>query len=527
MPVVVPRETIKPQKVMDDGAYLPYFQKNMTGGMDSYYTIPITPSAPTDAIGSGKSVYFDLERDETGLINDICVRFNVSCTTSDVELSPTPYLFQQIRIWSSKGSGDLLKTIYPEEFLIWNQITQDEESRDRWSKLSNWHINKLKQDGASEKIHISEKTKLKAGETRDIYLQLPALFFQLDAIDMKHIRSDLRLEFVFDTAAKAVVSGSANNVTLNNIHLLIRSFNEESYDNAMRQTAQNKNKHKYLYLDCERIQVNDKTLQSQTTTRFALDQFVGKTGMLALYVKPSTSPTASDYSLWNFQDLGSDATFDITNSAGQSLLGNGTAVKSDQINNIFASQTGNPHLEGVYIIPFCEDIKQTMLAIPNGVFSMMGLHDYLEITFGSAPVQEVQQITTDQLGVTGSYRLGFSGGTIDSTELSYDSSVTDIQNALSALPVCKELNYSVTVDNTLENATTQNFTFNANSGKPSEELGNLTYIGNQTPRVTGSSVVTQGSRGFTSGNNYEVTILMYKFKEICIDTNGNITCKEI
>ena len=526
MPIVVPRDALQPPKVKDDEGLLPIFQKNITGGMDSYFTIPMTPSPSSDAIGSGKNIYFDLERDECGQIDDVCIRLKVSCSNADVELVPPPFWFTSIKIESSKGSGDILKTIYPEEFFLWNQITQDEESRDRWSKLSNWSVNKLKEDGTSEKIWVSEKTKFKAGETdREIYLQIPALFFHLDAIDMKHIRSDLRIRF--EMASDVVVSGDINNVSLTNVHLLVRSFNEESYDNARRQTRQVKNKHVYVYNDCERIQVSDKTYTAGQSVRIPMDQFVGKCGAIVCYLKPSTNPSASDKSLFNYQNLGTDATFDITNSAGQSLLGNGTAITAEQLNNVFCNHTSNPHLDGMYVIPFCEDLKKTMLGVPNGIFDFAGLHDYLEITFGSAPVQEVQEVSIGTTATSGTYRLAFENGVIDTGELDYNASTTDIQNALAAIPAVKDLNITCTVDNALDESTTQSFTFNANSGKVSEELGKLTYIGNGIPKVSSTTVSTYGNKGFTTGSDYELTILMYKFKKLIVDTKGNLTCKEL
>ena len=525
MPIVVPRENLKPAKLSDDGALLPHFQKHITGGMDSYYTIPMNPTPPTNSIGSGKQLYFDIERDECGEINDVCLEFQVSCTTADVQLVPTPYLFERIVIEASKGSGDILKTIWPEEFFLWNQMTQDEEARDRWAKLSNWSITKIKQDGISEKISVDEQTKFRVGTTKKIYLQLPALFFHLDAIDMKQIKQDLRIRM--ELASDVVVSGDKSNLSLDNVSLFVRSFNEESYDNNSRQTRQRKNKHKYIYNDCERLQINNKTISANTTLKIPLDSFVGKSGMLAVYIKPSTNPSASDKSLFNFQNTGPDAKFDITNSAGQSLLGNGTAISEEQLNNTFCSHTGNPHLDGIYVIPFCEDIKKTQLGIVNGVFDFVSVHDYLEITMGAAPTQELHQVSIGTTASAGTFRLAFENGVMDTSELDFDATTTEIQTALAAIPKCAELDLSVTVDNALDTATTQNFTFNTTSGRVSEELGKLTYIGNGIPKVTGSSITTHGKKGWTSSADYQITVLMYKFKCLNIDKNGNLSCKEL
>ena len=525
MPQVVPRDALKIAKVSDDGALLPSFQKNITGGMDSYYTIPMNPAPPTNSLGSGKQLYFDLERDECGEINDMCLEFEISCSNADVQLAPTPYWFERIVIEASKGSGDILKTIWPEEFFIWNQITMDEEGRDRWAKLSNWAVSKLNQDGTSERITMNEGTKFRAGTTKKVYLQLPALFLHLDAIDMKQIRSDLRIRM--ELASNIVESGSVSNLTLDNVRLFVRSFNEESYDNARRQTRQQKNKHKYVYNDVERLQINDKALNANSTVRVPLDSFVGKSGMLAVIIKPNTNPQASDKSLRDFQNVGRNTTFDITNSAGQSLLGNGTPINEEHLNNVFCAHTGNPHLDSVYIIPFCEDIKKNQLGVINGVFDFVSVHDYLEISFGDSGQSEVHQINLGTTASSGTYRLAFENGIIASNELDYTATTTEIQNALADMPKCAELDLSVTVNLPLDDTDTQTYTFGNKNGKVSEELGKITLIGNGIPKVNSTSITTYGAKGWESSSDYQITVLLYKFKCLTIDTNGNITCKDM
>ena len=528
MPVVVSRENTKHPKIADNGALLPAFQKNITGGMDSVYTIPMNPTPATTSIGSGKHLYFDLERDECEEINDLCLEFSISCSSADVELAPFPYVLDRLVIESSKGSGDILKTIYPEEWFIWNQISLDEEGRNKWAKLSNWKINKLSQEGSSEQISISEKTKFRAGKSYKVYLPIPALFFHLDAIDMRQIRSDLRFRLEMANSSACLVSGTISNLSLDGINLLVRSFNEESYDKAAKEMRQRKNVHNYLYNDVERLQINDKTLTAGSTTRIPLDTFVGKSGMLAVIIKPATNPISSDRSIFDYQHLGKNTTFDITNSGGQSLLGNGTAISKEYLDSVFMMHTANPTLNGITFIPFTEDIKKTLAGVMNGVFEFSGLHDYLEITFDDAPVQEVQTVTMDSLGTTGSYKLAFEDGIISSSELDYNASTSDIETNLEAMPKCQELNLSATVSGTMATSLTQTFTFGNEDGAVNEELGKITYLGNGLDaKVSSTAITTYGEKGFVTGANYQVTVLMYKFKCLKVDKNGNLSCKEM
>ena len=332
----------------------------------------------------------------------------------------------------------------------------------------------------------------------------------------------MRLEWSNDI----VISGDRTNLSLDNLNLIIRNFAEENFDHNHRVDQQIKNNHKYYYLDCERLQYNDKTLTAGSTTKFALDQFVGKCPFLIVVIKNSSSPQASDKSQIDYVEVGDDATFDITNPSSQSLLGQGTALKESQIYQIFKQQTGNPHLKGVYLIPFCENVKKSMAGVVNGFFDFVGLKDYLEIKMGNAPTSEVHTITQNAVSSAGTYRYCFAnGGAISDQELDYNSNAAAIKSALESMPQLAERNITVTAGGDLTSAT-QTITFSSNAGRVADELGKISIIGNGTSKVNNTAVSTVGKRGFTTGSNYQVEIFMYKFKCLKVHKNGHITCED-
>ena len=523
MPKIVSRRSRKHHKVVQNGIRLPAISATATAGMQGFYTIPMTPQPASNSLGSGNTLYFDLERDECGEINDLCLRLRVKCSNGNVTATPPYYWFKRIVIESEKGSGDELVHIYPEQMVLWNWLLQEEEGRDKWAKLSNFANVKLKGSNM-EKFYDSEKTKFVQNEIKEIYLQLPAGFLHMDAIDMKHIRSDLRIRM--ELSSDIIIDGDVSNLSLDDVSLLINSFREESYDDYEKKQNQKNYKNGYVYLDAERLQINDKTLNAGQKTKFALDQFVGKAAFLAVFVKPSASPSASNRSLYNYVNLGDDTEFDVTNSSSQSLFGNGTAIKQPQLLEMFETMTGNQPLKGVYVIPFCEDIKKSFTCM-NGIFDFYGLRDYLEITFDSAPTQEVQTINTESLGVTGSYRYAFEKGIISDQEVSFDETAANIESAINAIPQLVERDISVTVNDGLDAVTAQTVTFNANSGPVVDELGKITVLGNGIPRVTSTSLTTKGTTGFTSGSDYQVEIFMYKYKLLTVDKKGNVNCKDL
>ena len=240
--------------------------------------------------------------------------------------------------------------------VVWDFLTKDRVGREKSKAMCNYHTSPFKSE-CGEKYWVSERTKFITGETRDVYIPLASLFMHLNAIDMKHIRNDFRIRLEFSN--DIVISGDRTNLSLDNLDVVIRTFAEESYDYQHRMSKQRNNDHKYIYLDHERLTYNDKTLTASQTTKFALDQFVGKCPFIVVVIKSNSSPVASDKSKFDYVEIGSDGTFDLTNSGSQSLLGNGTAIKQDYLYELFTKQTGNPHIKGVYLIPFCESVKQS------------------------------------------------------------------------------------------------------------------------------------------------------------------------
>ena len=523
MPNLQHKEEVENPRVVERNALLPIHQSTMTSGQDSYIVIPATPSPATNLLGSGNTYYFDLEPDEVGRIDDLLLRFRITCSTADVDCVPPPYWFTRIVLEAQKGSGDELAHIYPENMVLWPYFTEDRVGREKSSWLCNYQRTENKSEN-SEKYWVSERTKFKAGETRDVYIPLCTLFMHLNALDMKLVRSDFRIRLEF--SSDIVISGDKNNLSLDNIDAVIRTFSEEQYDYQHRMNKIKRYNQKFIYLDHERLTYNDKSLIAGATTKFALDQFVGKCPFLVVMIKPSNNPVASDKSLFDFREIGVDGTFDITNSSSQSLYGNGTAIKQDYLYSIWANQTANPHVKGVYVIPFCENIKKSITGHLNGMMEFVGLKDYLEITFDSSPVQEVHTNELVSLGTTGSYRYAFENGGL-SDELSFDASASDIKTAIDAIPQLQERDITVSVNDGIDATTSQTITFNEGSGQVSEELGKIKIIGNNTPRVSSSTVSTQGKKGWINNGSYTVEIHMYKFKCLEVSKNGVLTTKDL
>lgn len=507
--------------VKEDGALLPLHQAAITAGSDAYIVLPCSPQPATTSLGSNTTINFDIERDTVKQINDIVLRFTVSCSNSDVSCLPPNYWVDRLIIEAERGSGDELLHLYPENWIVWDYLTENRVTRETVREYSNYSVSKYEN---GEMYGVSKKTQFKAGETRDIYLKIPALFFHLHAIDMSHIRSDLRLRL--EMSNDIVISGDKNNLSLDSLNLVIRNYAEEDFDHNYRVQRQTANKHKYIYLDCEKYSTSNKTLTAGQTTKIELDQFTGKMAFAVVIIKPSLTPSASDKSKIKFLEIGPNGTFDITNPSSQSLLGQGTALKESHIYQIFCEQTGNPHVKGMYLIPFGKNPKKSNAGVVNGFMEMVGLRDYLEITPDSVGQQEVHTVSVGTTATGGYFRYGLENGSISDKDVAYNDTEADVKAVIEGLDELADRNITVEVSNTFDSSTSQSITFSANSGKVSNEIGKIVVVGNGTPQITGTSIPTVGRRGFTTGN-YEINVFMYKFKALEVHNNGRLTCYDL
>ena len=260
---------------------IPLHQSQASISMKTWYTIPQSPAPATNSLASGRDILFDLESYETNVIESIAARFTVTNSGSaDVQLAPSAYWIERIVIEAERGTSDELNYIYPEQIVFYYWSILSNEEREYWSKKSNFSIGRF-EDG-TERYFDDESTILRAGETRDIYMPFPVAWLHMSAIDMKHILGDLRFRFQMNN--DFVVSGTKSDVTLDDLVLFICSTEETEADRQARKMELRSNHHKYIYLDAERLTLNDKSLNAGSEQRFNLDQYVGKAAFILVFI---------------------------------------------------------------------------------------------------------------------------------------------------------------------------------------------------------------------------------------------------
>ena len=534
MPKIIERRLTHIPKVYDNGknssGYYPAHQTVATTGLPEYYKIPITSNSfSSTAFTNGSTIYYDIEKFETKQVRDLEIKLTLTASGGDLELTPSFWFFDEVALESSKGSGDKIGGyIYPETMLMWNTLTMKDDQLKYHAQHQGYHLADIKCEH-KYRFCRSDCNTIRDGDTIDVYVKIPFNFVQFQALDFSHIDSPLRIRL--KCSNDIVVSGNVNNLSLDNIELCILGAREEPFDEAHRH-ALNKRKNKYIFLETEKITYNNKTLTAGVETKFDLQSASGKCPFLIVAIKPNTTPVATDESLYDFVELGKNATIDLQNSSGQSeISASNHNLNIEWLEKMYIEMTGSKNISGLTIVPFNEDCHKSISGVLNGFYSFYNQRVDLCIKPAVAGTSEVQAVA---LGITaaddGSYAFQVNGEVSD--YLDYNATTAQMKSALEAMKCIKQHGYTATFSATAENGSF-NITFDQNrDGRVSNELGivrvisnNLNDGGDEAKPIT--TVSTYGKKGFATGSNYQVEIIVPKFVELCVSKNGRLTCREL
>lgn len=521
---IVLRDPIKRAADVEDKAFLPQFQLNGHVGQKEFFTVPIQPAAPTNAFTNGSTLLYDLSPHEVREISDIIVRLTISAT-ADTQIVGAPYLFDTIRIEPNHGSQAEVCRIYPETCIAWSMLTENEESQSKCAEMGNYSLTDVKNRNL-RKYYTNESNYIRAGQTKEIYLPIPMNFIKYGGLHMGSIKNDLR--FRFECSNDIVIDGSASNLSLDAFDFLIECHKEANFDAIANLARRKKHDHGYIYLESERLQINTKTYTAGSKTEIFLDQFTGKVPFLMVVLKGSTTPSSSDKTKFDYYEIGKYGTFDLENSSGKSLLSNGNPINQNQVYQCVQDQLGTKPWQGVYIIPFCDNIKHSVAGVVNGFHQFTGAKDKLSIVLDSAPTQEVQTVNLSTTASSGTYRYAFENMILSDQDVDYNDSTSDLLSAINDIPQLAEIGLSASsVSANIESSASHAVTFSARSGAVYEKFGKITMIGNGTPKVTSTSLTTAGRDGWVTSSNIQCEIFAFKFCKLICDKEGNLMKKEL
>jgi len=508
---------------------MPNWMTEPTGGHTSYYSVSISPSAPTTAFSSGSSLIYDLEPSDAKEIKSIYLRLTISASGGDVQLPPASHLFERITLSSNRGIGDEFFRCYPINVVLWYYMTMTTEQREQWLKLGNAHVEHFDNESLDKYWYNNNSSYLRNGDSRDFYIPIPMNLFQMGEIDLRHISQPIRFKIELASGSDVALSGAVGNLSLDAVDMIIQSHEETAGDEEIKHANKTAMSHSYIYLDTEQVCVNDKSQTAGSVTKYNLDSINGAVASLVVLIKGSTNPVGSDR--FDYYEIG-DGSLDVETAFGKSLYGQGNPVKIGEIYKEFAEQTTAHPLQGVHLINYSENLKKAYAGGANGFQRYSGQKDVVAVEYGAVGTAEVHTIAVAEAAISGNYSLAVNGAVSDVIE--FDDAVGVQKSQYELLDEVANKNYSATFSANFDAGASATITYDANrDGRVSNEIG--------VPRVVStlkegssfiippasSSVTTYGKKGWATSSSRQVEVYALLFKEITIEKDGKICCRNL
>jgi hypothetical protein len=508
-------------KVSTNEGLLPSHQAVSISGMDSHIVINLRPSAASTALSNGDDLLFDLEPRNGFNIKDIVLRLRLTCATAAVTTVPGPYLIDRIRIEANKGSGDTLQTIYPEQ-IIWMYANMNQHEQEFYRNNGHFHLEECK-----KWYRFTKPLPLQVGDVKDVYIPIPGAFWHNQAIHLQQIKEDIR--FRIELNSDFVVSGTATNVTVSDVSLLIRQDDQTSSESADWVSQGQSRPHVYNYLDVIKVTDNQTNQAVSTESKYDLDNVVGKVPFILCVHKPASSPAASDESLYNYYEIGDASTWDLKSPNNESLFGRGNGLRTDYLRLQWMNHVGRKPIHGMYMIPFTNDTDVSDAGMMDNYFPFVGDKETLSVTYTSAPTSEVHTFTTSDTADSGSYKM-FYGGHY-SAPIAYNGNAAAIKAAVELMPPIRDRHITVTASGAATSTFT--LTYDAGSFRVSDDFKGEpmrlieSSLSDGTVGATfAETVSTYGKDGFVD-QSYSVELFVFYFKRLMVSKDGRLSCKTL
>lgn len=492
---------------------------------ENYITVYMNPPPPTTCMSNGTLVWFDLQPRIAQNVKTFDLRLSITCSNAKVTVTPSMYWFKTIRVRINKGSGDYIQWIYPENIVMHYALM--DPIRRSWYETHGM----VKFYEGKHNYRLVYPNPLEVGETRDVYIPIPTSFWDMGAIHFQHMTQDIRFEFEFDS--DFVISGTASNITVNNIAVVINQFDMTGDEQEQWLRDFRYNAHYYNYLDCIRVTDNSKTMTQSAKTNFDLQNFTAKSPFLWVVIKPSTAPVASDHSKYRPLAWGEDATVEIENPSNEPLLGKGNAPKWEYLEKRYVELTGKKPIMGFYLINFSQSIYDSFNGVIKGFYPLAGIKDTLAITFGSGGIQETSTFVAGTAPTAGSYSVTFNGRTLGN--VAYNATFATVASAINGADPFVRTGQTATITasgNATTIATTQTLTitFAVKDGKVSENADDkvIELHGEAlADQAFTSAIGKRGKAGWNTTSSAQIEIYCYYYRRLKVGTDGVLSVRTL
>lgn len=442
-------------------------------------------------------------------VGDLAVEFQVT-TASAVQLASVPQWFDVEVI--SPSDNSVIQELPGRQIRVTMDLAPDDEVKKRAFKEAN----------IDPGTGLAPIEAALAG-TRRYTLRMNSLFFDKASVWLSHQTQDLILRFRFAGASRSVLSGTAADVSLDQVRLICferyhSAADQAAHERAYMSTAQSTT---VCHFYTERI--TDKTYAASTKVELSVNNWDHTSQGIVFGFYTGTSPTAD--ALQRPIDIGDEATVDLVSPSGVSLLASGVPLRAVYLKDLFQSQF--PHAKAVgqrYLIPFGDVAGALVAGLRHGYFRFSQSNVRIAINQAPAAVAEVQAVTlANAANDSGSARFYVNGEV--SAPVAFGANAATTAAALNAMQWAIKGGYTVTCSG--GPAATFNCTIAGGNRSAWEQGYRIVLAGDLADggvAETGgvASLTTMGAPGALVGSNYTAIVDSLGTRVITMDPQGNL-----
>lgn len=328
-------------------------------------------------------------------------------------------------------------------------------------------------------------------------------------------------------AQNGIISGTASNVSVSSLSLVIESRHMPP-DDLLSHTAEwNRNIMSTYYLDPIQLLPPNPTLTASQQTQVNLQSFAGNCiAGLFFVVYPTGVSTTNNAWLEQMINIGdnNNATVDTQDAGGNSLLGGGSAIPTKMLRTYTAAQqfpNNLLQLKNIYFLPFVKSFTAALAGSMEGGTGWnirAGEINYLNLNMPAAITNEVQSVALNNTNTGGAYQISFRNNLTQC--LSYNTATGTIVSTFNALPTCQRDGLTAAVNKNFGQAGPITFTLSGqyapNSSIGAQDLitiipNNLSAASVQESPVT--TVSTTGVDGAPANGSYAMYIYGYRWRK--------------
>lgn len=514
------------------GAVVPAGYDYIDTNLQQYPAYQMLPAPPTNSLTAAGIYECYINPAQFEIPAKFHLRFDIAETnTANLFLCPTPYMVNWIEFITDSGSGVSLGKLWADQ-MFWEICALEPE----YKKTQDiWEANNISPEYNRGPLHPRNST-------RAYRLEFKSLPFIAGRLFMANIRKPIKIQIQFNSTVVSVGSGVPS---LSNIYLEV-DHDRVSDGHAEALMALRKVPQKVRYLQA--VKVSSGAAQTLTAgSTYNLDlSFAGKCWCpFLIFAVRTQNPAAANDGFLNTIDIGDvNATIDVVNPGGQSLMTSGIPCKTDRLQRRYG-RLGVPNFAKYkkwYLVSFCKDIPSAFQGIYTGGLLLNGDKNLLAITPDSAQTNPVFSLSSSNTGAglaVGYIRLKYKNSISD--PLAYNTTAANLKVAMDALP------------DSLKNGVTwsfnQDFTSTANSCVVSltatctaempqfdqnqypqviNESGSTSAAGNVSTLVAyTTALATAGKRGFTTmSSTAQIDCYVYQYCEYT-ELGGNISVRKL